>query len=435
MVKKYHSVLKEVLNEIKPEKKELNEIKSFLRRFLKGFKEELKVQKINADIFVGGSLAKGTLIKKDQYDVDIFVRFDRKYKNEEISEITWEVIKKFKDVTEFGNILRVHGSRDYFIVKNKKDFFLEIIPVKKIQKPEDAENITDLSYAHVHYVKKKIQSRKIVNDILLAKAFCHANNCYGAESYIRGFSGYSLELLVYYYKGFLNFIRSIARHKEGKIVIDIEKHFKSKQEILMNMNSSKLKSPIILIDPTYRQRNALAALSDETFSNFKKACREFIRNPSKKAFQEKKISPEKIMGNAEKKGLEFVLLEIETDRQEGDIAGSKLQKFYRHLGREIGKFFDVKNKGFAYNNGKNAQCFFSVKRKKEILFHGPYVKDSKNLKMFRKKHKKVFVKSGKAYAKEKVEMSIIEFMKRWKSKNRKIIKSMAVTKVNIVKPS
>ena len=38
----------------------------------------------------------------------------------------------------------------------------------------------------------------------------------------------------------------------------------------MNLNASKLNSPIILIDPTYKQRNTLAALSNETFENFKK---------------------------------------------------------------------------------------------------------------------------------------------------------------------
>ena len=51
------------------------------------------------------------------------------------------------------------------------------------------------------------------------------------------------------------------------------------------MNSSKLTSPIILVDPTYKQRNALAALSEETFEKFKQASKKFLKNPSIKYFE------------------------------------------------------------------------------------------------------------------------------------------------------
>ena len=47
----------------------------------------------------------------------------------------------------------------------------------------------------------------------------------------------------------------------------------------MDLNSSKLNSPIIPIDPTYKQRNVLAALSKETFEMFQKSCKEFLENP------------------------------------------------------------------------------------------------------------------------------------------------------------
>jgi len=53
--------------------------------------------------------------------------------------------------------------------------------------------------------------KKILDEIRIAKAFCYANNCYGAESYISGFSGYALELLVYHYKSFLKFIKSMVK--------------------------------------------------------------------------------------------------------------------------------------------------------------------------------------------------------------------------------
>jgi len=64
---------------------------------------------------------------------------------------------------------------------------------------------------------------------------------------------------------------------KDKIVIDIEKHYKNKQAVLMDLNSSKLHSPIILIDPTYKERNALAALSSETFRKFQEVSLKFLK--------------------------------------------------------------------------------------------------------------------------------------------------------------
>ncbi len=424
MKKKIDSILKEVLAKVEPPKEELKIIENSLKEFLGKFEKKLKALKINAEIFVGGSFAKNTVIKKDYYDIDIFIRFDKKYKDDEISKLTNKILKGFVNVSV------IHGSRDYFRIKISPSFSIEIIPVIKVKNPRESKNITDLSYSHVNYIKRKL-TKKMLEDIRIAKAFCYANHCYGAESYINGFSGYALELLVYYYGSFLKFIKAISK-MEDKIIIDIEKQYKNKQEILMDLNSSKLKSPIILIDPTYKQRNALAALSEETLEKFRKACKKFLKNPSIKSFEIKKTDLEKIKQNAKKRKYEFILLEAKTDRQEGDIAGTKLLKFYNHLNDEISKFFGIKNKGFNYNGGKSARYFFVVEMKKEILAKGPSVKDKKNIRMFKKKHRHTFEKSGRIYAKEKIKFDIKKFVDSWKIKNKRRIREMGVKGLKVV---
>ena len=45
------------------------------------------------------------------------------------------------------------------------------------------------------------------------------------------------------------------------------------------MNESKRQNPIVLIDPTWKERNALAALSRETFEKFQESLRKFMRKP------------------------------------------------------------------------------------------------------------------------------------------------------------
>jgi tRNA nucleotidyltransferase (CCA-adding enzyme) len=200
----------------------------------------------------------------------------------------------------------------------------------------------------------------------------------------------------------------------------------------MDLNSSKLISPIILIDPTYKQRNVAAALSEDTFKNFQKICRKFLKNPSTKAFEYKKIDFDKIRKNAQKKGFESLFLEAKTNRQAGDIAGSKLLKFYRHLNEEIKRFFEVKNKEFDYGDKNSAKYFFAVKSKKEILIAGPITKDKKNVAKFKKKHKKVFMKNGKVYSKDKIDFEIKEFIKKWKLKNRKKMTDMGVVGLDFI---
>ncbi len=440
-IRNVNSVLKEVLQRVEPSEEELKIIEDSLHEFLDQLNKRLKASKINAEIFLGGSFAKGTIIKKDLYDIDIFVRFDKEHKENELSRLTGRILRGIK------NVSLIHGSRDYFRVNASKNLVFEIIPVKKIKNPKEAENITDLSYAHVNYIKRKLKNKKLPDEIRLAKAFCHANNCYGAESYIRGFSGYALELLVYHYNSFLKFIHAMSKIKErqkakplatsstssqSKEIIDIEKHYKNKNQVLMDINASKLYSPVILIDPTYKQRNVLAALSEETFRKFRKACQDFLKNPHPEMFESKKINLEKIRKNAKKRGYGYVLLKAKTSKQEGDIAGSKLLKFYKHLVHETERFFEIKGRGFEYQGKKSARYLFVVKKKKEILISGPDINDKKNVIRFKKKHKKVFVKNKKFYSKEKTKVTLTAFIQNWKKKHRKRIKDMYITRLEFI---
>lgn len=423
-MKKIDSIFDEVLLRVKPDKADLAKINTSLKDFLKKMKEKIKKSKINAEVFVGGSYAKNTLIKKDHYDIDLFLRFDKKHKDE-IPQLSKKIMKGFKDLE------LIHGSRDYYKIKIGDRIFFEIVPVLKVSSPKEAENITDLSYSHVQYINKKIKSNKILNDIRIAKAFCHANNCYGAESYVQGFSGYALELLIYHYGSFVKFLNESLKIKD-KLVIDIEKQYKNQKEVLIDVNSAKLNSPIILIDPTYKQRNALAALSKETFEKFRAEARKFLKKPTINAFEQKKTDLKKIEDNSKKKGFEFLHLEAKTDKQEGDIAGSKLLKFYKHLSEEIKKFFEVKDQGFNYNKNKNARYFFVVKNREMMILNGPNAKDKENLLKFQKRHKNIFVKKGKVYARERINLSFKDFIKNWKKTNSHKLGDMHIESLEIL---
>ena len=413
MKKRAESILGKQILKIKPDERELGIIKKETDKIIDEIEKNLKKKKIKAEVFVGGSLAKGTLIRKKDYDIDVFVRF---LDDKDISELNQgsatPILKKAE---------RVHGSRDYFRIR-KKNILFEIIPVLKINKPEEAKNITDLSYFHVSYVLKETgKNKKLADEIMLAKSFCFSQRCYGAESYVRGFSGYALELLISYYKSFMNFIKAVAKEKIP-IVIDPKKFYKNKEDVLNQLNESKLQSPIVFVDPTFKQRNALAALSNETFEKFKKACADFLKKPSEKFFEEKKVNEKDFN----------LILEASTDRQEGDIAGAKLLKFSRLVLSKIERYFKIKKNDFNYEGKKSGKIYIKAERKKEIIYSGPPINKPERLLAFKQAHKKVFIKKNLAFAREK-SVSFREFFAKFMKENRDVMKEMGITKLRVVK--
>ena len=435
---KINQILKQQIELIKPDKKTLEKISKTSDKFVKELREKLKKKKINADVFIGGSLAKKTIVKKDKYDVDIFVRFDKKYENTEISMLLGKILNK--------NAKKIHGSRDYYQRAVNK-IIMEIVPVIKIKKQQEAQNITDLSYFHVNYINKIInKNKKLADEIILAKTFCHANNCYGAESYIHGFSGYALELLICYYGSFLRFIKSISlvslknkseknrssksnRLSDNRIIIDSANFYKNKEEILRELNESKINSPIILIDPTFKERNALAGLSPETFIKFKKICQEFLRKPSNEFFKIKNIKEELKRKYKNK----LITLAIKTNKQAGDIAGTKSKKFFEFFASKLEKNFIVKLKEFDYKEKENlAYFYFVIDKKKNEIVKGPPVTNIHNLTRFKKVHKNAFIKNHIAYARISHNLGFKEFIKIFKTKEKKIIKEMSVKGIELI---
>ncbi|MFH1290026.1 MAG: nucleotidyltransferase domain-containing protein, partial [Nanoarchaeota archaeon] len=171
---------------------ELNSLKKETKIFLDVLKGHVAKSKVDADVFLGGSFAKNTVARSEDYDADIFVRFDWKYENlsDDLEKILKGVVKELK-----LKMRRMHGSRDYFRIWKDKKLTFEVIPVTRIKRVREARNVTDLSYFHVNYVKKNLKG-EMREQLALTKKFFKANGVYGAESYIHGFSGYGLGCLV-----------------------------------------------------------------------------------------------------------------------------------------------------------------------------------------------------------------------------------------------
>ncbi len=421
--------VKKVVDELSlvPDRPILTEIKRDVDTIVTRLREELKKAKISAEVFVGGSFAKGTLIKGEFYDIDIFVRFDWKY--EDISRFLGKIVKNTAKKTKL-RLETLHGSRDYFRII-KKNVIFEIVPVVKIGKPKEARNVTDLSYFHVNYVKRKFND-KLRKELVLAKQFCKAQKVYGAESYISGFSGYALECLIIHYKSFEKMLRELVKLKLGdRIIIDPQKAYKNKNDVVFEMNESKLGSPIVLVDPTWKERNVLAALNSETFTRFQEAARAFLKKPSKDFFIIKRFEERKFQEKAKQSKAEFVKVALQTDRQPGDIAGTKMKKFANHLMENMSTYFEIIKKEFEYSGESKADLYLSVKSKKEIIRSGPPKDMDKAAKEFRKRNKNIFEKNGKLYSKIKINFTAKKFIKDFAKKFSKTVKAMGVSELRV----
>ena len=77
-MKEINSVLKAILEKYSP-KEDMKVIDLIVKKFLEKTRGKIKSMKIDADIFVGGSYAKNTMIKKGDYDIDIFLRFSKPF--------------------------------------------------------------------------------------------------------------------------------------------------------------------------------------------------------------------------------------------------------------------------------------------------------------------------------------------------------------------
>ncbi len=364
-------LLKDVIAKIKPKK---NSFKEEIIKVVETINNELRKNKIQARTFVGGSFAKDTHLIGD-HDCDIFMRFAYSYKDKNISDLTEKALKQFK-------YKRVHGSRDYF--QFTKSLNYEVVPVLKITNPEKAVNVTDVSPLHVAWTR----GHKKSDEIRLAKAFCKANGIYGAESYIKGFSGHVLDILTIYYGSFIKLLKGSQKWKD-KTIIDIEKYHK---DALFELNTSKTQSPLIVIDPIQKDRNAAAALGKEAFDIFIKKAREFLKNPSEKAFEKKTIKKEDI-----KDAFIMKVIPLEGKR---DVVGAKILKVKEEIERQlIHNGFEIKSSGWSWNN--EALIWFKLKKEKiepETTMKGPPIKMDMHSDAFKKMHKNVFEKKGILYA-------------------------------------
>jgi len=371
------TVEQDVLARIIPTSEEQEKVLSVAHAFV----DELKSKVKGAKIILGGSVGKGTWLNDDT-DIDVFVAF------EEDAEDLSDVLEPYLAAYETD---RVHGSRDYFRLE-KDGYMFEIVPIVAITNPKEAKNITDISPLHATWVNKNADDA-VKDEIRLSKAFFKAQRIYGAESHIKGFSGYVLEILTVHFGSFEKLLKAAGKWKE-KSVVDPAKHHK---DVFFDVNASKLVSPLIVIDPVQAGRNAAAALSTKRFSQCIAAAKAYLKKNDESYFLRQPLTFPK----------EAVIVDITSPEGRKDVVGCAVEKVYKHISHLLKKNeFIVTDSDLLFDEKNNAVMFFTFENStlSEIQERqGPPVTIEEHAKTFKKTYKDNFEKDGILYARVKRE--------------------------------
>jgi len=329
-------ILLDVLKKIKPTKEEQLALEGAVSRFITRLRRSSKRLKINCDFFVGGSFGKDTYLKGSS-DVDIFCRFDLKYKDNTLSSLLETILIEAK-----LKYKKQKGSRDYYSLKFVSkgiSIIFEIVPNRKIKTINEVINSTDVSPMHVEFLKLKVEKNPdLTNQIRLAKQFFKSKGLYGAESYIEGFSGHTIDILIAYYGSLKNLLLEAKTWNEEKY-IDINNFYSNEFEAQEKIGIDKL-SNLILVDPIIKERNAARALNNIKYCEFIMIANKF-KKFNKEDFEINKPNIKTIIEEAKlyskENNLKFLAYKFrfKITNESEDIVGAKLLK----LSRKINKYF------------------------------------------------------------------------------------------------
>ncbi|MEM4576980.1 MAG: CCA tRNA nucleotidyltransferase [Candidatus Nezhaarchaeales archaeon] len=273
-------LLLDALKELLPKEDEREKVGRIVRYFKSRIDEVCSELNVNVRAELQGSIAKDTWISGDR-DIDIFIVFPRGTPAAAVRTLGLEIARRAaKD-----NYIECYAEHPY-VRAFVEGYAVDIVPCSEYD-PKDGKPLTavDRTPLHTRFVNDRL-NEDLRNEIRLLKGFMKGVGVYGAEIKVSGFSGYLCELLVLYYKSFLEVVRNARYWKPFSTVIDLAKHYEDSREAL-----KIFKSPLVVIDPIDKDRNVAAALSLDKLSLFTLACQIFTLKPSKLFFKNEKSLP------------------------------------------------------------------------------------------------------------------------------------------------
>jgi|TARA_Y100000034_G_scaffold91079_1_gene109806 tRNA nucleotidyltransferase (CCA-adding enzyme) len=377
LLKFMDKLLSETLQTITPNKKERDNLRKFAKKVI------TQLNKHGFEASVEGSLAKDTWISGN-HDLDVFMYFDKESKRIELEEKGVEIGKKV--IKELGGVPELAYSEHPYTRTHINNIDLDIVPCYKLKTVEERSSSVDRTPFHTKYILEKL-TEKQRGDVRLLKQFTKGVGVYSAKEKVRGFSGYLCELLILKYGSFKKLAKEVAKW-EYELVIDLEKHHKSKKKA-----HKHFKDALVVIDPCDSQRNVAAALDENNFEKLIFAFRNFLKKPTIQFFFPNLVEPyneTKLAQEMAKHGDIFVI-RFKTPKLQEDILYSQLRKSRKVIRKKL-EHFEFKVMQTDMLSNKESFLLFEVENAElpEILtMEGPPISiDQKYQDAFTSKYKK-----------------------------------------------
>jgi len=266
---------KKILEEIKPVEEESKRVKSLSNKLVETINDIAKKNDIDAEAVLVGSVAKGTWLH-GKGDIDIFIKFPLNLDEEHLKE--YGLFLGFECVKSVGGKYELRYASHPYVTGFVEGFDIDFVPCYPIKSAEELKSAVDRTILHTKYIKKNLKQEQ-KDEVLLLKKFMESIHTYSAEFKIGGFSGYLCELLIICYGSFLGVLKASADEWGPDYIIDLE-----------NYGTGEIfNEPLVVIDPTDKNRNVAAALTLQKLSEFIIASRNFLNNPKKDYFSEKEL--------------------------------------------------------------------------------------------------------------------------------------------------
>ena len=312
-----------ILNDIKPtseEKKVTDDVSVSIMDFLQKTCDD---ENIDARIALVGSVAKNTALK-GKSDIDIFIAFPLTADMQYLKDTGLKLAHKCCD--EFKSIPEHHFASHPYVTTYIDGCEVDIVPCYSIDDGSQLKSAVDRTILHTRYIKEKLDDSQF-DEVLLLKRFMAMTGTYGSEFKVGGFAGYLCELLIVRYGTFENTLSEAVNWNYGQ-VIDLEGYG----------TSDKFSDPLIVIDPTDKNRNVGAALRLEKMAEFIQSARNYLSSDNKEDYfypLKRNLSKEDLINDFNARNSDLIAICFDIPEVPLDTLHPQLRKTTEALERKL----------------------------------------------------------------------------------------------------
>jgi tRNA nucleotidyltransferase (CCA-adding enzyme) len=368
------TIFEKVLEKVEPTESEKKTISKNIDNIKAKVEKSISKLKLPVKMaIVAGSVPRGTFLRNKK-DFDFFILFDLKVENKNLEGYVEKIVK---DAFPKLKYWKEYGEHPY-LKSEINGFDIEFVPGYYITKISQRKSSVDRTPLHVKFLEKRFKKKQI-KEVILLKQFLSNNLFYGADLRYNGLPGYLVELLIIEYHTFLDAIKNISKWKANNFV-DVEGHYKSSR-----IKPKFFGEPLVIIDPTDKNRNVAAAFTKENYEKLKFVSKEFLKKPSLDFF----------FGNIYQNKVKFQFSKINSFsfdfdpkkfKTEDAIWGCAKASLKKTISTLKNKSLKVISSSIALTGKKKGVIFIDFD-KNNLMLEGPFKTDKENTKVFLEKHK------------------------------------------------